>query len=255
MELIKIEKAGHVIKIGLHRPDKMNAFSWQMLQELSDAYTQLENDPELRCGLLHSTSENFTSGLDLADVTPHIQAGESLFSNDKIDPVRISGMELSKPLVVATSGYCLTIGIELLLAADICIAAPTTRFGQIEVQRGIFPFGGATIRMYQRTGWGNAMRHLLTGDQFDGNEAYRIGLVAELAEDPVSRCMDLASLISEQAPLGVQATLKNARLALKNEEEAKSALAPTAIQLMQTIDASEGLQSFIERRKANFKGK
>ena len=157
--------------------------------------------------------------------------------------------------MVAVEGYCLTIGIELLLAADICIAAPSTRFGQIEVQRGIFPFGGATIRMVQRAGWGNAMRHLLTGDQFDGNEAHRIGLVAELAEDPVSRALDLAILISEQAPLGVQATLTNARMALKSEEEAKKLLNTTAAQLMQTVDASEGLQSFIERRKAKFKGK
>ncbi len=255
MELIKVEKSGYVLKIGLNRPDKMNAFNWQMLQELSEAYTQLENDTELRCGLLHSTSENFTSGLDLADVTPHIQAGESLFSNEKIDPVRITGKELSKPMVVAVEGYCLTIGIELLLAADICVASSPARFGQIEVQRGIFPFGGATIRMYQRAGWGNAMLHLLTGDQFDGNEAYRIGLVAKLVEDPVSRGLELATIISEQAPLGVQATLKNARMALKSEDQAKKSLTSTAIQLMQSDDAREGLQSFIERRKANFKGK
>jgi len=255
MEFIETSINTHVLKIGLHRPGKMNAFSWQMLSELSEAYTELENDPELRCGLLHSTSENFTSGLDLADVTPHIQSGEVLFPEDKIDPVRITGKELSKPLVVAVEGYCLTIGIELLLAADICIAAPSTRFGQIEVQRGIFPFGGATIRMVQRAGWGNAMRHLLTGDQFDGNEAHRIGLVAELAEDPLSRALDLAILISEQSPLGVQATLTNARMALKSEEEAKNSLNTTAAQLMQSADANEGLRSFIERRKAKFKGK
>ncbi len=255
MEFIKTDITAHVLKIGLHRPGKMNAFSWQMLSELSEAYTLLENNPELRCGLLYSTSENFTTGLDLADVTPHIQSGEVLFPEDKIDPVRITGKELSKPLVVAVEGYCLTIGIELLLAADICIAASSTRFGQIEVQRGIFPFGGATIRMVQRAGWGNAMRHLLTGDQFDGNEAYRIGLVSELTEEPVPRGLELATLISEQAPLGVQATLKNSRMSLKNEEKAKNALTPTAMHLMQTNDAHEGLQSFVERRKAKFKGK
>ena len=90
MEFIKAEKFGHVFKIGLNRPEKMNAFNWQMLNELSEAYTMLDNDPELRCGMLYSTSQNFTSGLDLADVTPHILGGEDLFSNENIDPLRIT---------------------------------------------------------------------------------------------------------------------------------------------------------------------
>ncbi|RLD24722.1 MAG: enoyl-CoA hydratase [Bacteroidetes bacterium] len=255
MDFIKIEKAGNVLKIGLNRPKKMNAFNWQMLNELSEAYTLLENDLDMWCGLLYSTSDNFTTGLDLADVTPHILAGENLFSNDKVDPLRISGLALSKPLVMAVEGYCLTIGMELIFAADICVAAPSTRFGQIEVQRGILPFGGATIRMPERTGWANAMRYLLTGDQFDGTEAARIGMVSELAEDPVSQGMAIATSVSEQAPLAVQYTLKNARQGLTNERTAKEALTPAAIELMKTEDAHEGLQSFIERRKANFKGK
>ena len=255
MEYIKTEKVGHVFKIGLNRPDKMNAFNWQMLNELSEAYTTLENDPELWCGLLYSTSENFTTGLDLADVTPHILAGEDLFANDKVDPLRITGTELSKPLVMAVEGYCFTIGMELIFAADICVGAPSTKFGQIEVQRGILPFGGATIRMPERTGWANAMRYLLTGDQFDGNEAARIGMITELAEDPVSQAMAIATTIAQQAPLAVQKTLLNARLALTKPEDAKKALTPAAIKLMNTDDAHEGLQSFIERRKAQFKGK
>ena len=255
MEFIKAEKSGQVFKIGLNRPEKLNAFNWQMLNELSEAYTILNNDADLRCGLLYSTSGNFTSGLDLADVTPHILAGESLFSNDKVDPLRITGGELTKPLVMAAEGYCFTIGMELIFAADICIAAPSTIFGQIEVQRGILPFGGATIRMPQRSGWSNAMRYLLTGDQFDGKEAARIGMISALAKEPVALAMTIATTISEQAPLAVQETLKNARLALDNPEEAKNALTPAAIRLMNTDDAYEGLQSFIERRKAQFKGK
>ena len=255
MDFIITETVGHVLKIVLNRLWKLNAFFWHLLAELSDAYSMLEKSEELRCGLLYTTSDNFTSGLDLADVTPHVQAGEVLFSADKIDPLRITGNQLSKPMVLAVQGFCLTIGLELLLAADICIATPETKFGQIEVNRGIFPFGGATFRMRQRAGWGNAMRHLLTGDIFDGNEAYRIGLVAELNKDPMTRGLELATTISEQAPLGIYATLKSARLALHNEKEAQEGLTATAIELMKTEDAEEGLQSFIERRKAKFTGK
>ncbi len=255
MQTIKTTKIGRVLEIGLDRPDKLNAFSWQMLEELSDAYTMLENDPELWVGLLYSTSDNFTSGLDLQDVTPHIMDGQPLFDSDKVDPTRIQGKTLTKPMIVAVSGYCYTIGIELFLAADICISSPDTTFGQIEVQRGIFPFGGATIRMVQRVGWGNAMRYLLTGETFGASKAKEIGLIQEINDSPVGRAKIIAQNIAEQAPLGVQAILKNSRLSLTDEKAAKTGLLQEAIKLMATSDAHEGLNSFIERRKANYTGK
>ena len=82
----------------------------------------------------------------------------------------------TKPLVAAVHGKCLTLGIELLLASDVRIAAENATFAQIEIKRGIFPFGGATLRFPEAAGWGNAMRWLLTGDEFDAKEALRIGL-------------------------------------------------------------------------------
>ena len=85
--------------------------------------------------------------------------------------------------MIAVQGWCLTIGIELLLAADIRVAAAGTRFAQIEVKRGIYPIGGATVRLAEEIGWGNAMRILLTGDEFSAQEAYRVGLVQELVPD------------------------------------------------------------------------
>lgn len=255
MQTIQITKVGRILEIGLNRPNKMNAFNWQMLEELAEAYTMLENDPELWVGLLYSTSDNFTAGLDLADVAPHIMKGQHLFENGKVDPSRIQGKSLTKPMVVAVSGYCLTIGIELFLAADICISSSNTKFGQIEVQRGIFPFGGATIRMVQRAGWGNAMRHLLTGDQFDATTALQIGLIQEIHDAPVKQARAIAQRISQQAPLGVRAILKNSRLSMIDEEAAKNELLSEAVKLMATQDAEEGLKSFVDRRKANYLGK
>ena len=111
----------------------------------------------------------------------------------------------------------MTLGIELLLAADIRIAAAGTRFTQLEVQRGIYPFGGATIRLPREAGWGNAMRWLLTGDEFDAAEAHRIGLVQEVADDAaaaLARAREIAHTIADRAaPLGVRATLASAHLA------------------------------------------
>lgn len=256
MALIETKTEDYVLHILLNRSEKMNAFNIEMLHALAEAYTLLETQENLRCGVVYAQGNHFTAGLDLGEVGPYVKAGNPLFPLDKIDPTQIQGRKRTKPIVMAVQGYCLTLGMELILAADICIAAPQTKFGQIEIKRGIYPFCGATIRLMQRAGWGNAMRYLLTGDMFDAKEAWRIGLVQEVSENPVETAISIANTISQQAPLGVYATLANAQMVLdKGEELAKSALMGTAIELMNSEDAAEGLQSFLERRTAHFHGK
>ena len=178
MERITFERQGRVARIGLSRPSKRNAFDLKMLRELGQAFTDYEEDAELWCAVLFAHGEHFTGGLELNEVGPAVAAGAPLFPEGSVDPLGLGPRRRQKPLVAALQGYCLTIGIELALAADIRIAADTTRFGQIEIKRGILPFGGATLRLPALTGWGNAMRYLLTGDMFDAAEALRIGLVA-----------------------------------------------------------------------------
>jgi enoyl-CoA hydratase/carnithine racemase len=158
---------------------------------------------------------------------------------------------------MAVQGICLTIGIELLLATDIRVAASNTRFGQIEIKRGIYPVGGATIRRFQEVGWANAMRYLLTADEISADEALRIGLVQEITAPgrQLDRAMEIAETIVRQAPLGVQATLRSARLArLKGELAAMKQLLPDLMPLMQSKDVQEGIAAFIERREAQFLG-
>lgn len=253
---ITTEKQGHLWLIGLNRPKKMNAFDADMLRELSNAFSELEKDPGLRCGVIFAHGDHFTSGLDLTSVAPLVMEGKLMHDSSAIDPWGVHGPQRNKPTVVAVHGRCLTAGIELCLAQDVCVAASNTRFAQIEIKRGIFPFGGATVRLVQRAGWGNAMRWLLTGDEFGAEEAFRIGLVQEIVEPErqLARAIELAETIAAQAPLGVQATIASARKAL-TEEAAARALLPEMMRLMATEDAREGLMSFIERRNAKFVGK
>src|SRR5690606_10608510 len=195
--------------------------------------------------------------LDLAEVGPAVARGEQLFPEGAVDPLGLHGRVRSKPLVMAAQGYCLTIGIELLLAADIRVAASDARFGQIEIQRGIFPFGGATLRLPQVAGWGNAMRWLLTGEQFDAAEALRIGLVQEVVApgQQLERAAALAATIAAQAPLGVRATLSTARLAAHHGPHAAPATMMEEVRaIMASADAQEGMRSFLERRVARFTG-
>lgn len=257
---ISVEQRGHILLVGLNRPAKRNAFDNQMLDELAAAYALLEDTEELRCGVLFAHGEMFTAGLDLANVAPTVvDKGVLTFKKGAIDPLNIYSERLrTKPLVVAVNGKCLTVGIELILAADICIAAENATFAQIEIKRGIFPFGGATLRFPERAGWGNAMRWLLTGDEFDASEAYRIGLAQEVVETEkvLDRAIEIAERIANQAPLGVRATIRSARkMQSEGFEAAKQHLQPQILELFQSEDAKEGIQSFLERRDGNFKGK
>lgn len=255
---VTTQREGRVFHIVLDRADKMNAFDLRMLRELGEAVTEYESDSSSWCAVLYANGDNFTAGLDLGEVGPAVKAGADLFPEGSVDPLNLREPRRTKPLVMAVQGWCLTIGIELLLAADIRLAAEGTRFGQIEINRGIFPFGGATIRLPEIAGWGNAMRWLLTGDRFDAAEALRIGLVQQVValEQLHEMAIEIAHTVAKRAPLGVQATIRSARTAQHHGPDAAiKELLVIARELMDTEDAAEGLHSFLERREAEFKGR
>jgi len=256
---VSIEEHDHVLIIELNRPEKRNAFDLEMYSELSLAYGELHHNPELRCGLLVARGDHFTVGFDLNEWVPLLSKGRFPDLPQKaIDPLGfVEEKRVCKPMVIAVQGLCLTIGIELLLATDIRVAASDTRFSQIEIKRGLYPVAGATVRLMREVGWGNAMRYLLTGDEISAEEAFRIGLVQELTQPgkQIDRALNIATTISKQAPLGVRATLASARLArTQGEDTAIARLLPDLIPIMKSEDFKEGLQSFIERREAKFKG-
>ena len=255
---VTVERRGHVLLMGLNRPEKRNAFNLAMIDQLAAAYHELETDDEIRCGVLFAHGDHFTGGLDLAEVGPLVREGRLDFSGPgRSDPWRKDNV-WTTPLVAAVQGWVMTLAIELLLAADIRIAASDARFAQMEINRGIYAFGGATVRLPRDAGWGNAMRWLLTGEPYDAQEAHRIGLVQEVVEPgrQVERAIELAEAIAtKSAPLGVRATLASAhRARLEGESAAFARLEPDMAELFQTRDGREGLQSFIERREARFTG-
>ena len=256
---VTVERDGHVLLIGLNRPHKRNAFDRAMLAELAQAYGLLEDDDDLRCGVLYGHGDHFTGGLDMVDVGPTVLSGQSSTPDGGRNPWRTDGT-WSTPVVAVAQGWVMTLGIELLLAADIRVAARDARFSQYEIRRGIYPFGGATIRMPREVGWGNAMRWLLTGDEYGAAEAYRIGLVQELADDgaaALARATEIAHTIADRsAPLGVRTTLASAHLARDEGDAAAAArLTPDVARLFSSADGREGVESFIERREAHFTGR
>jgi enoyl-CoA hydratase/carnithine racemase len=159
---------------------------------------------------------------------------------------------------MAVHGIAFTRSIELALASDIVVAADDVRFRQLEIGRGIVPFGGATFRAPAALGWGNAMRFLLTAEEFGAAEAHRIGLVQEVvpAGEHVERARAIAALIAKQAPMGVRATLANARVGRASGPRAATEhIAAQLPPLLSSEDAVEGVASFLQRREASFTGR
>lgn len=255
---IKVEQRGHVLLIGIDRPEKRNGFTPKMFAQLAAAYSRLEALAELRCGVLYAEGDHFTAGLDMPKIAPLRMEGKSLTPTNEVDPFNLREPIRTKPMVVALKGICFTVAIELMLAADVAIAAENCRFSQIEVKRGIMAGCGATFRFVERAGWGNAMRLLLTGDEFTAQEAFRLNFVQQVV--PVGQelplAVELAERIARQAPLAVRATMENARTALTHGWQAAHAkIGATARRLYNTEDAKEGVQSFIEKREAHFSGR
>ena len=244
--------------IGIDRPAKLNGFTPVMLRGMAQAYTRYEREPEARCALVYAEGANFTAGLDLPKVAPFLGGNTLLVEEDEIDPFDSRAPLRSKPVVFAVHGICFTLGIEMMLAADVVVAAANTRFAQVEVKRGLLPTGGATIRMVERAGWGNAMRYLLTGEEFDAQTALRLGFIQEIVEPgrQKDRALELAQVIAAQAPLAVRATIENARIALREGPAAAAALfGAMQSRLLASEDFQDGLRSFKEKRAPRFRGK
>ena len=253
---IRTEIHDRIFRIIIDNPAKKNAFSPAMMEQLSDALTELNDNDGYWVGVITAEGKDFTAGLDM----PKFFGPNTEKRHFKEGNVDVFGLQkrCRKPIVTAVQGIVFTIGIELMLAGDIVVAADDSRFCQMEAKRGIAPLGGAHFRFLSRTGWGNAMYHLFLCDEFTAARARDIGLVQEVvpAGQQVERAMALAKIIAGNAPLGIQVTKEAALKYIEQGEQAAIAYIPQVRErVLNSADAREGIQSFIERRAAVFQGR
>ena len=181
MSHIETHQNGHILEIKVNRPEKHNALSPEMYRDLARAYGELSRNPELRVGLLYGEGAHFSSGVELDKWAPIFGNGKGFeVGEGEIDPFGLQAQRHTKPVVMAVQGNCFTWGVEIMLNTEIRVAASDTRFAMLEVKRGIFPCGGATLRLPRQMGWGAAHRYLLTGEFWYAEEALRTGLVQEV---------------------------------------------------------------------------
>ncbi|MCZ6888475.1 MAG: crotonase/enoyl-CoA hydratase family protein [Gammaproteobacteria bacterium] len=255
--VVRGERDGHILQIEVDRADKMNGFTPEMFDALSDQLTVLDEDPGLWVGVVSFAGKHATAGLDLPRFASSMRSGDGDSTPD--DRVDVFGLRrrCRKPLVMAVQGVTFTIGIEMMLAADIVIAADDCRFCQLEPKRGLAVFGGAHVRYVQRAGWGNAMYHLLRADEFDAARALQLGFVQEVvpAGEQIRRACEIASEICANAPLAVQEIKRGAQVYLEAGEQAAIDEIPTMRQrTANSKDFAEGIASFMEKRRPNFTG-
>lgn len=259
MSPIKTLVEGPILEIQVDRPEKLNALSPEMYADICLALGRLDRSPELRVGLIHAAGKHFSSGIELDKWAPIFAAGGGFpLPQGGIDLFALSGPRCRKPLVIAVQGYAYTWAVEMLLTTDVRVAAEDTKFAMLEVKRGIYPCGGATLRLPQQMGWANAQRYLLTGESWTAAEALRTGLVQQVvpAGEQYRAARAIAEQIAAAAPLGVQAILRSSRLAqAQGEAEAALHLFDEMPTVMRSQDAQEGIRSFLERRHAVFTGR
>lgn len=253
---VRMHIDGHIAVITLDNASKKNAITPELMDQLSKHMTTFDDDDNLWVAVLDPAGEHTTAGLDMPKFFGPTATAKPI-PETQVDPFGLK-RKCRKPLISVVHGITYTIGLEHMLASDIVIAADTARFCQLEAKRGIAPMGGAHFRFLTRTGWGNAMYHLLLCDEFSAEEAYRCGFVQEV--HPYGRhrerAMEIARAICKVAPIGLRVTKESARAYIEHGEAAAIAVIPHIRQtVFATEDFKEGIKSFVERREANFQGR
>ncbi len=254
---VRTRSEEHMLIIEVDRQQKRNALTPTLIEDLARALTRLEDEAGLWVGVVTFAGDHMTAGLDLPLFAGSFATGKSTIGDGGlVDPFGL-GRRSTKPVVMAVQGAIYTVGIEMLLAADIVIAADSAKLCQLEPKRGLAVLGGAAHRYVERAGWGNAMYHLLRADVFDAETALRLGFVQEVVPHgtQAERAIEVAREIMQCAP---KATRWIKRNALAYEQEGEAAAIAMIPDMMRdtagSADAQEGLRAFIEKRAAVFTG-
>jgi enoyl-CoA hydratase len=243
-----------VTLVTLDRPAKRNALSIALMGELASVLERAAADDGVRCVVITGDERAFSAG---ADINDQLERGlDAVFAAERLDAWR-TVERFEKPLVAAVEGYALGGGCELALLADIVIAAETARFGQPEINIGIFPGDGATQRLPRWVGKSMAMKMILSGEMIDATEAQAIGLVAEVtaAGKTVDRALDLAAVIAEKSPIALRLAKEAVLTAFETPLSAGLEFERRNLALaFDSDDQKEGMRAFVEKRKPRFRG-
>jgi enoyl-CoA hydratase len=241
--------------IRLNRPKELNALNLGLMDELVHAFGEMDADDHTRCIVITGNDRAFAAGADIKEM-----AGRTAIDMHKIDQFSKwdAIKRCKKPIVAAVSGFALGGGCELTMLCDMIVASETAQFGQPEIKIGVMPGAGGTQRLTRAVGKALAMEMVLTGRFISADEAWRAGLINKVTppELYLDEALDLAATVAQMSPLAAQ---------MAKESVLKAFDAPLAegliferknfYMLFSTEDQKEGMQAFVEKRKADWKGR
>ena len=255
-ETLLLDIDGEVALVTLNRPDALNAFNSQLMDELTDVLDKLEADPEVGCIVITGSKKAFAAGADIKEMQE--KSYMEAYSEDFITRNWERVSRCRKPVVAAVSGYALGGGCELAMMCDIVLASDTAKFGQPEITIGVMPGAGGTQRLTRLVGKSKAMEMCLTGRMMDAEEAERAGLVA--------RIVPADDLLDEAKALAAKIASMSRPIAMMTKESVNAAY-ETSLSMgvrferrlfhsqFATDDQSEGMAAFVEKRKPRFHDK
>jgi enoyl-CoA hydratase len=260
------ELKNHVLTVTINRPDKKNAVDAEVLCGLTDAWNRLDSDDDIRACILTGAGGNFCAGMDLG-VIGKLSSGappdDEYEQRLKDEPNIIFDGWLktyrpTKPVIAAVEGFALAGGTEILQGTDIRVAAESAVFGVTEVQRGLFPMAGSTVRLPRQIPYTIALEMLITGEPYTAEQCRAFGLVGHVVADgeALTKAQSIAERIAANGPLAVKAILKSTRecFGLPEKEAFEQKEMAIGIPVFSSKDAQEGPRAFLEKRPPVFTG-
>jgi enoyl-CoA hydratase/3-hydroxyacyl-CoA dehydrogenase len=257
MKTIIVRKENRIGWIVLNRPEKLNAISPEMLEEISTALRELEADEGVRVIVVTGSGRAFSAGADVTAFTDVNPINSYIYSR-RFQEILNMIERMPKPFIASINGYALGGGLELAMACDIRIASENAMLGQPEINLGLIPGAGGTQRLSKLVGRGRAKELIMLGEPIPAREAERIGLVNRVVPHDrlESETRALANKLAEKPPIALMAAKIAINLGSDYPLEAGLALESSLFSILfSTEDLVEGVSAFIQKRKPEFKGK
>jgi enoyl-CoA hydratase len=252
---ILVDRDERVGIVTLNRPKELNAINFQLVSELANALEEFDRDDEIRCIVLTGAGERtFAAGADIKEMSDKSPIDMLLGGCENWNRIR----RVKKPLIAAVGGYALGGGCELAMHCDMIVASENARFGQPEITLGVIPGAGGTQRLARTLGKYRTMEMVLTGVQVTAQEMADHGLVNRVVPkgEHLREAVNLAKEVAALGPIAVRLAKEAVLAAFETTlEEGLEMERKNFLLLFATEDKREGMQAFIEKRKADFKGR